>query len=228
MVTEVMDAGENRQDSIATGARTRIGMFAGVMRRILNYGLYTAKMSEVRSCATVMNSFLYQCGDVTVRRTGPQDIIISLARVTADLVHCKGRKYRRPLELYYVINPAWAPGTGPHVLLQRWLIPRSASARLFNLRAGKLLGAASLGTAVAQAPTLISAVPPAAFYYAPHSARIGGLNELVNLHYSKPWIAHRLDQRSLAMFSVHFDSRVLLTADSGCFFGQLRRAVTAH
>lgn len=168
---------------MVTGALSRIGMDVGVVRRILECGWSTAKVSDVGCCATVIYSFLCQCRDVTVSKTAPIDLTISLARGTADLVHRRGRKHRRPLKLEYAINPVWAPGTGPHVLLRRWLDIRPVSAGLFNLLAGKPLGAAYLGAAVAQALTFVSAVPPAGFCYASHSLRIGGLNEFVNLQH---------------------------------------------
>lgn len=66
---------------------------------------------------------------------------------------------------------------------------------------------------------------PAEFCCASHSPCIGGLSELVNLQFSKPWTMHRLDWLSEATFAVYFDSRILLTEYSESLFGHLRRAV---
>lgn len=139
--------------------------------------------SEGGSCATVIYAFIYQCRDVSVPRTAPGDVIIIIARVSANLILWKGRKQRRPLrplQIDYALNRKWAPGTGPHRLLKRWIDIRPTSAGLFNFNAGQPLGATSLGAAVMQALTLIRPVPLAGFYDALHSSRIGGLNELDN------------------------------------------------
>lgn len=145
--------------------------------------------------------------------TAPGDVIINLARVSADIIHRKGRKNRRPLTLDYVINPAWAPGTGPHNLLQRWMDIHPASPRDVQLE-----GRASARGRISRHSGVTSAInygpaPRADFYYASHSPHIGGLNELVDIQYSWPWIIHRIDWRSDAMFSMYFDSRILLNDD---------------
>lgn len=82
------------------------------MRRILNYGLSAAATLEVGCCATVICALLYQCRGVTVPWTPLGDVIITLARASADLAHRKGRRHRRPLKLDYAINPTWASDTG--------------------------------------------------------------------------------------------------------------------
>lgn len=157
--------------------------------------------------------------------TTPGDVVITLARF------CRRHPPQRP-------QPPKAADIGlcnkPH--LGAWHRPSQLATALdghpptspgmFNLKAGQAPRAASLGVAVSQALIFIDAALREGFYYASHSPRIGGLNELVSLQYSKPWIMHRLDLRSDSMFSVHYDSRVLLTNDSEWFFGHLRRAVT--
>ena len=109
-------------------------------------------------------------------------------------------------------NNTWTASDSPNALLQKWQSVRPANLGFFNLRASQALGSADLGVAVEHSLALIDEKDPAGCYYASHSARIGGFNELLVLKFSREWIMNRLDWKSPNMFSVYFDSRIAVTA----------------
>lgn len=56
------------------------------------------------------------------------------------------------------------------------------------------------------------------------SPRIGDLNELLGLQFTRHWVMQRMVCTSGNMFSVYFNSRIAVTDDSNWFFGKRRRA----
>lgn len=226
-VARLLDAYANQAGRVAAGELTRTGCDAGVMRRVLRYGLQCMCVADIGRCAAVVFAFVFQCRAVTVAHLTPEDVNVTMHGITANLTHRKGKALRRPLVLEYPADPSWCPGTGPHHLLQRWLDIRPPGRNLFAVRAAAPLGSASLAHAVARALDLVGVAPPPGFYFGSHSPRIGGFNELVHLQFTKVWLMHRLDWSSEAMFSVYFDSRILFTADSDWFFGHLRAGPAA-
>lgn len=85
----------------------RNGMDTGLKEKNLIFGLSSAKTSEVGSYSIATYAFIYQYRNVTVSLTSPGDVIITLARISADPIHRKGRKHRRLLALDYTINLVW-------------------------------------------------------------------------------------------------------------------------
>lgn len=68
-----------------TGVPTLISMVAGIMRRLLRYGLSTAVTPQVDCSATLIYAITRQCRDATVSRTAPGEASITLSRRFADL-----------------------------------------------------------------------------------------------------------------------------------------------
>lgn len=221
-VRSLLDAYVRRDGRQGAEQKIRTGCDAELMWRVMEFGLTTMDVRVVGCCATVIFAFVFQCRDVTVAHVAAGDVVITVQGVRAKLTHRKGKSLRRPLLLPYAANPAWPPGRGPHNLLQRWLDMRPASDGFFNLRAGARLGTASLGAALERALFAIGVQAPDGYYYGSHSPRIGGLNELVNLQFSKEYIMRRLDWSSDGMFGVYFDTRISFTEASKFFFAHLR------
>jgi hypothetical protein len=76
---------------------TRVGLPAPVLRPVLSLGLETPVLTIVRAAATVLVMFLFGCRAPTAVSLRESDIEVTDARVTAVLMHHKGKRAQEPL-----------------------------------------------------------------------------------------------------------------------------------
>lgn len=222
LVRELLQAFVRSADVRGPDVLMRTGCSAELVKAILHHGLRSSVVQEVGSCSVVVFSFIFQLRSVSVRTLAPSEIEVSSESIRVTIHRRKGKLRRRPLLLTYPANQKWGDSATPHALLLRWLSLRSPGDTFFNGTSGASLDEVGLRRAVSGAVASVGVKAPPGYYFASHSPRIGGLNELVNLHFPKPWIMHRLDWESEAMFQVYYDGQIRLTAASSWFFAHLR------
>ena len=94
----------NKGDLQVVVKTARMGLPAGLVRRLVVYGLQTDIADEVSSCATVVFAFVFQCRAVSVAYLQDRDTTITASAVTAVLTQRKGRARQRPLRLSLPTN----------------------------------------------------------------------------------------------------------------------------
>jgi integrase len=224
LVRSLVQAYSRAFDLGAVARPTRVGLSAAVMRRILVLGLQTPVPALVRDAALVMFMFLFGCRASTAVSVRGSDLDVTDARMTAVLVHRKGKRTQDPLVLDYDRNPAVGFASSPLALLRRWTSMRPTSDVFFALAEEEDLCATTATHAIA---ALMSALPPSVVVptgctYSSHSARIGAYNEWLALSFPTPWIMHRMGWESEGMLRVYYDPRIAVTDDSGWFFAHMR------
>lgn len=221
LVRALMTAYARQDDATRKEKADRVGISAALARRILAFGLASTVVEEVGACAAVLAAFVFQVRSVTLAAVETGDWTWTDSGVTVLFRRRKkrGGERRRPLLLSYPSSDAWEPGSGPLDLFRRWTSLRPRNTLLFPLADG----ASSLSLALTRVLGLLQVVAPVGCFYESHSPRIGGFNELLCLQFSREWIMQRLDWKSENMFSVYFDSRISVSADSDWFFGHMRR-----
>lgn len=198
----------------------RIGITAEIAAQIVEHGIKSDDVATVGNCAAVIFAFVFQCRSVSVAHVAPSDIAVTSAAISVTLTHRKGKLHQRPLRLGYPANPD-STRPGPVDLMMKWAVLRPHSSGFFNLTSHERLGVAHLGRAMGAALELVGKHPPKGFFYASHSARIGGYNELLGLGFTDGWIMARLDWASPAMLQVYYDSSISVTAASRWLFAHM-------
>jgi site-specific recombinase XerD len=89
------------------------------MRRVLNFGMETSIPTLVRDASMVMFMFVFGCRAYTAVSLRDADIDVTDERVTAVLVHRKGKRKRDPLVLQYDQNPTKVFARSPLALLRQ-------------------------------------------------------------------------------------------------------------
>lgn len=206
-------------------ASTRIGKDARLVRRTLSHGLSSTKTSKVGSCYAAIYAFIFRCHNVPVSMTAFGDVIIT------GICFCPPHPLQGPEEPKAAdIGLCHKPRLGP------WHQPSQPATVLDGhppilRRDVRLEGRASARGRISPHIRVTSAIS----YCRSSTSRLflcltkpahWWPNELVNFLYPKPWIMHRVDWSSDAMFSLYFGSHILLNNYSECFFRHLRRAVT--
>jgi integrase len=174
----------------------------------------------VRDDSVVMLMFVFGCRASTAVSLRDADIDITDERVTAVLVHRKGKRTLDPLVLQYDRNPMKIFAKSPLALLSRWPEMRPTSDAFFCLAEEEDLSATSATHAVAALASALSPSPPVGCTYSSHSARISAYNEWMALSFPTPWIMHRMGWESDGMLRVYYDWRITVTDDSGWFFAR--------
>jgi hypothetical protein len=133
----------------------RVGLQAAVMRRVLMLGLSTPVPTLARAAAIVLFMFLFGCRASTAVGLRDTDVEITDVRVTAVLVHRKGKGTQNPLVLLYDRNPAVDIEISLLALLRRWSRMRPTNDAFFALAEEEDLAS---GVATYAVATLISAL----------------------------------------------------------------------
>lgn len=222
LVSALVKAYASKADLQGLTKTARVGLPAGLVLRIVSYGLQTDVIEEVCYCTMVLFAFVFQCRSVSVAHLQDSDVTVTDAGVTAVLTHRKAKSRQRPLRLSYPRCAAWTMLDSPLELFKKWHSLRPPHLGFFNIRHSRRLGTADLGVAVEHAVAFVGASAPEGCFYASHSARIGGYNELLGLQFTREWIMTRLDWTSPNMIQVYFDSRISVTAASEFFFAHMR------
>lgn len=222
LVRAVMDAYGKKADAEGEVGDVRAGCPAAIMREVVALGLQALDIQVVCSCAMATFAFVFQCRSVSVAHLKPSDITFRDGGVEAVLFRKGQRRHSRPLRIDYPRSEDWEEGSTSVDLLEKWKAIRPPSAGFFDLQVRDKAGTASLRAGLERALSLVKAEAEKGYYYATHSPRIGGFNELVQLGFSRAWLMHRLDWASEAMFQVYFDGSIRSTPDSEWFFAHMR------
>jgi hypothetical protein len=75
----------------------RVGLPANLMRRIVTLGLTTPVVTLIRDAAFVIFMFRFGCRASTAGGVRESDVTVTSERVTAVLVHRKGKRTQDPL-----------------------------------------------------------------------------------------------------------------------------------
>jgi integrase len=170
----------------------------------------------------VVFMFVFGCRASTAIRLRASDIEVSTERITAVLVHRKGKRTQDPLVLHYARSPTAVFEDSPLALLRRWALLRPAADAFFLLAEEAALAPVAASHAVNLLAGSVSLFAPAGCSYSSHSVRIGAYNEWMAMGFPTPWIMHRMGWESDAMLRVYYDPRITVTDDSGWFFDHLR------
>jgi hypothetical protein len=96
LVRSLVQAYSRAFDLGAVAHPTRVGLPAAVMRRILVLGLETPVPTLVRDAPFVLFMFLFGCRASTAVSVRGSDLEVTDARLTAVLVHRKGKRTQDP------------------------------------------------------------------------------------------------------------------------------------
>jgi hypothetical protein len=117
----------------ATYRDIRVGLPANLMRPIVTLGLTTPVVMLIRDEALVIIMFMFGCRASTAGGVRESDVSVTSERVTAVLVHRKGKRTQDPLVLSHYRNPAAAFPASFLALLQRWSAVRPTTDVYFAL-----------------------------------------------------------------------------------------------
>jgi hypothetical protein len=139
---------------------TRVGLSAALIRRVLSLGLQTPVPTLVRDAAMALFMFLFRGCESAAGRLRDSDLIVTEERVTAVLVHGKGKRTQDPLVLHSDRSPAVAFANSLLALLYRWSRLRLTSDAVFTLAEEEDLFASTASHAVAALTSALSITAP--------------------------------------------------------------------
>ena len=181
---DLVAAYSRRHDSKRAVASTRIGSSAGLVRRVVEVGIGCALAVDVGHCSKVVFAFLFECLSTSIRFVRSQDVSIDSDGVSMVFMKRKGKALYRLLQPRYPCSPKW-DACNLVALLRKWAILRLQSAGFFDTVRSTTIGTADLAASMRRVLLLTGKVSPQGFCYGSHSARIGGLNELFVLGFSR-------------------------------------------